>query len=438
MPHLENNQYQTLRKMAVFGAGGRVGLPFAVHHAKKERMRVIGVELHQDYCDVLNTGIEVPFEEKGLSESLHYAVNVLSRPLKFMTLNDETRYEIMDSDIFVIMVGTPLVGTKDKLSTIMINSIVDQIVSYLETSGPQKQRTIAIRSTVPIGYTDKLSEKYKDADYINFMYWPERVIEGDALKEFGSLPDLCGIDESRWDQTYLSKVFHALDICALQPITCREAEFAKIASNAARYAYFAITNDLMIQAEKFGVDYNKLLPVMKWNYDRLKFLPSPGINTGGPCLSKDWAELDSDLLREVNAVNQEKMVDFVVDSIKKLGRENPKVLYLGATFKPNSDDARNSIILPLLAKSMDAGIDYDVYDPIAEMTAIEDISKYDVFVVVTPHDCFERFFQFIAAKANPEADVLDFWNAYHTEKHKHPLKRRQTSFKVGELKRQSL
>lgn len=398
-----------MANIVVFGAGGRIGFPFSVYLAK-QRHNVTGIELDPDYAFKLNSGRYVPFEEKGLKETM--AEVSFGSKLKFITYSDVEDFHaaIKNSQHIIILVGTPANGTIG-LDHRNIRQVFDTLRGY-DLNG----KNVYIRSTVEIGFTEKMDYYLKETSPgVRVIYWPERVIEGNALEEFDKIPHIVGYDGHETIGMY--DILNKMNISIFT--TTREAEFIKAATNTSRYVQFAFANELLMTAEKFGIDFNKIRDKMVYGYKRLDFLAYSGPNVGGPCLDKDWTVLDkysSKMIRQASETNQKNILNFLVHRLNEHQLRN--VLILGASFKRDSDDWRGSNIGKLTPLLSENGISFAVYDPSMDeemkFRLMKSIKNFDGFVVFTPHSEFEGnngLYKYIVDRAHPEAIVLNYWGS---------------------------
>jgi nucleotide sugar dehydrogenase len=392
------NSTMRFTKSVVIG-GGRVGLPFALYLVDQQH-DVIVIDIDQEYCDKLSTGLYVPFKEEGLEYRLFKAVK--DNKIKFTT-----GYEAFTGGVVnqvFIFVGTPLNETE--LDTKNLMSVVNRLNGF-----NLKDTSIYIRSTVPIGTTRQVAEILNKEDV---YFWPERVIEGNAFEEFDKLPNIIGgLKPANMDELFYGNKH--LFIRNPHYVLAEEAEFIKIATNTARYIQFGISNEFMHLASDNGIDYNKIFYLMKKDYPRLAWLPAPGVNSGGPCLSKDWVAIDSGLAAHADAVNTDAMTDFVVRKVKQNVSDVKEICILGKTFKPESDDMRDSIYRLMyrdLARAF-PGTKISSYDPYLDKDSFEVDPNVNVYIVLTPHKyIIDRVLPMIYSKSQPDVYVFNFWAAY--------------------------
>lgn len=335
-------------KVTVIGIG-HIGLPLALMIDKKTSFRVHAFDINEDALAQLIVR-SANFMEDGVNELLR-------------THQVITTTFIQKSDVYIVTVGTP-VSNHFQPDT----SAVDEVVEHLFEQKLMNGSLLILRSTVPIGYTMNVAEQalvdhgmiINDDYYL--AYCPERIAEGVALKELENHPQLIGT-ASAYDASYYAaqEVFRWVPCYSM---TFSEAEFAKLATNTYRAMHFAVASYLQMAGMKHGVDFISVRDKMMDGYPRLEHLPRPGF-TGGPCLRKDFAMLGrpGDLAFQSYMVNEE-YPRWVVDNSVTRGS---RVLILGAGFKDNSDDIRDSLVETLYNEALRvSGIDPTVYDPTLE------------------------------------------------------------------------
>jgi UDP-N-acetyl-D-mannosaminuronic acid dehydrogenase len=263
--------------MAVVGLG-RVGLPFSVAFASRG-LRVVGVDRDPKLLELLRRGLP-PFREEGLEELL---AKVLSEGR--FTVTGEIREAVEGAETVVITVGTPL--GQDLVPDL---TPLYQVVEGLSRS-PLKGKLIVLRSTVPPGTTENvgriLAEKtgLEPGRDFHLAYCPERILEGRALEELRTLPEIVG----GWNEESserAARLFRLLNPSKkILKVSPRVAELAKLFTNIYRYVNFALANQLALVAEHYGVDAYEAIRVANEDYPRSR-IPLPG-PAGGPCLYKD-------------------------------------------------------------------------------------------------------------------------------------------------------
>lgn len=352
----------------------------AVHAACMAELghEMVGLDVDQAKVDKLSRG-ESPFHEPGFPELLRR--NVESGRLRFTT----DPAEITDAEIHFIGVGTPQMKGRYAADLSQVDAAVSTV---LEHSRPRGGRPVLIagKSTVPVGTAEGIAERAAASGKDIAVVWnPEFLREGFAVKDTLH-PDriVYGLPEDRVRGTVIREI---LDECYAQLLEEQiprlltnypTSELVKVAANSFLATKISFINAMAELCEATGGDVTKLAEAIGHD-DRIgkKFLRA-GIGFGGGCLPKDIrafmaraGELGVDqtltFLREVDAINlrrREGTVELAAGLFggRLVGR---KVAVLGAAFKPDSDDLRDSPALDIATRLWARGADVVITDPAA-------------------------------------------------------------------------
>ena len=394
--------------VSVIGAGGHVGFPFACVVAEAGHT-VYGIDVNYKVVDNLNAGT-VPYEEEGAKEIL--AKNISQGRLLFTTSFDY----IEKSDVVAIMIGTPVDGEGNARLDDLFNFVDNTLVPRMK-----KGQLIILRSTVSPGTTEVLRKHiekhgyYEGVDY-NLVFCPERVVQGKSIIETTKLPQIVGAfsDESYYNAAYFFNSFIQNRVFQLTP---REAEIGKLMTNMYRYVTFAFANEMWMIGDKHGVNIDKVIDACNYDYPRMD-VPHPGPNVGGPCLFKDGRFLLSDIpfgdLINTSFLINEGMPDYVFNRIKAINPNIEKVLILGATFKKDCDDTRNSLSYKMRKVCKKHGVEVDMWDPFIEADMWMIPQEVDAVIVMTPHTGTDTFWPLIGFRE--DCIVADLWKVYPESK----------------------
>ncbi len=261
--------------VVVLGGGGHVGLPLSLAFADAG-LRVGIYDTNAATLDRIAAG-EMPFVEAGADE-------LLSRILPTGRLAFGTDGSMIErTDNLVVVIGTPVDEFLAPSMTIFERA-VDQIAPHLREGA-----LVALRSTVYPGTTAYVAQHLAERGCIvDVAFCPERIAEGHALEELHSLPQIIGADDDRAAER-ATELFGALASRTIRTTT-KEAELAKLFTNAWRYIQFAIANQFFMIAHSAGVDFTNILHAIREDYPRAADLPGPGF-AAGPCLFKDTMQL---------------------------------------------------------------------------------------------------------------------------------------------------
>jgi UDP-N-acetyl-D-mannosaminuronic acid dehydrogenase len=398
-------------KVAVIGAGGHVGFPFSCVIANAGHT-VYGIDINQYAVDLLNKGI-VPYVEEGAADILNE--NLRKERLLFTTDFDF----IKDSDVVAIMIGTPVDGEGNARLDDLFNFVDNELIPRMHTG-----QLIVLRSTVSPGTTEVLrkhiSYKYgwaEGGDY-HLVFCPERVVQGKSMIETSKLPQLIGaFTQHSFDvaKNFFS-TFIKNEIFYLTP---REAEVGKLMTNMYRYVTFAFANEFWMIGEKHGINIDKVIDACNHDYPRMS-VPHPGPNVGGPCLFKDGKFLLSDIpfgdLINTSFLINEGMPDYIFNRIREINPKIDKVLILGATFKKDCDDTRNSLSFKMRKVCKKHGVEAYMDDKfyIDRLAKFPDAIKFDAVIVMTPHTGTEV--DWPLDQFRKDCVIADIWKMYPESK----------------------
>ena len=356
-----------------------MGLPLGIAFADAGK-KVCIQDINAASVETVQSGT-MPFAEEG------------AEPLLKKCLKDGSLYVTTDpicitnSRIVILIIGTPVDEHLNPKFGLM-KDIVDQYFDYF-----RDEHILILRSTVYPGISEKIKGWFEErGKNIHVAFCPERILEGKAMSELKSLPQII----SSFSETGLSAardIFAALtdDIVEVSPM---EAELTKLFNNVWRYIKFAAANQFYMIANNYGLDFYNIHRAMTHNYDRAKDFPRPGL-AAGPCLFKDAMQLgaffDSDFyLGHLAMLINEGIPNYIVKKLKeKHDLSKMAVGILGMSFKADSDDTRESLsyklkkILQIQARSTlctDPYVNDERLLPLAEV-----LDKSDIVIIAAPH-----------------------------------------------------
>jgi UDP-N-acetyl-D-mannosaminuronic acid dehydrogenase len=385
-------------QVCVIGGAGHVGAPLAIVFASKGFPTLI-YDLNKRAMERLACG-EMPFLEDGGEPLLR---SVLSQRMLSFT-DDPAR--VSGANYLIVTIGTPIDEFHNpELSE--VQKCIDALLPHL-TDG----QTIILRSTIFPGVTEWVHQYLRDAGKrVHVAFCPERVVQGHSIRELQALPQIIsGATPEAEDSA--AKLFAAVAPKVVKMVP-KEAEFAKLISNAYRYIEFAATNQFYMIVSSAGCDYNRVLAGLRDDYPRATALPGPGF-AAGPCLFKDTLQLAAftnntfGLGYAAMQVN-EGLPAFIVDRLAAQYRlRELTVGVLGMAFKANSDDTRSSLsykLKKLLAYKAKAVLTTDPLvqtDP--ELLPVDEvIERSDLLILGAPHRDYKNLD--LRGKA-----VFDIWN----------------------------
>ena len=387
-------------KIAIIGLG-YVGLPLAAAFASK--YEVVGFDINTKRIAELNSGLDATNELT--TEQLN---KVVGTSLKFTTILED----ISNCTTFIVTVPTPVTSSK--------NPDLTPIVKATESlsTALKKGDTVVYESTVYPGVTEEvcvpiLEEKTGLKFNTDFFvgYSPERINPGDKKH---TITKITKVVSGSTPQTLkkLSALYGSIIEAGIyEAPTIKTAEAAKVIENTQRDINIAFVNELSIIFSKMGIDTNEVLKAAgtKWNF--LNFFP--GL-VGGHCIGVDpyYLAYKSEELgytpemilagRKINDSMPTFIVSQIVKQLLKQNKnsQNAKALILGATFKENCPDLRNSKVVDVYQELNEFGFQVDVFDLEADAEVflkeygfdkLKEISnnEYDVVILAVAHDSFK-------------------------------------------------
>lgn len=332
---------------------------------------VLGLDVDPTKIESLSAG-RVPFYEPGLEEVL--TRNLANGRLRFTS--DYT--EVAEfADVHFLCVGTPQRADSNAADLSYVEAAVDSLAPLLDHPS-----IIIGKSTVPVGTAERLAKRIAElapagAD-VELGWSPEFLREGFGVEDtLHPNRIVIGTDSPRVEAAMRRLCAPQLDEGIPFLVTdLATAELVKVSANAFLATKISFINAMAEVSEAAGADVIKLAEALSYD-DRIggKFL-GPGLGFGGGCLPKDirafMARADElgvepalSFLREVDAINQRRRARTVDIARGLIGGSfaGRTVGVLGAAFKPNSDDIRDSPALDVASTIASLGAVVTVYDP---------------------------------------------------------------------------
>jgi UDPglucose 6-dehydrogenase len=315
----------------------------------------------------LNRG-EIPIFEPGLAELVQS--NVRQGRLEFAA---ETS-RVSEADAVFIAVGTPSRRGDGHADLSFVYQAVREIAPLLRGAA-----VVITKSTVPVGTGDEieniLREKRPDAD-IQVVSNPEFLREGAAIQDFKHPDRIVVGSEDDHARKILDEIYRPLYLNTppIIQVSRRTAELIKYASNAFLATKITFINEMADLCEQVGADVQEVARGMGLdNRIGAKFLHA-GPGFGGSCFPKDTSALIKTahdhgvplrLVETVSTVNEQRKRAMARKVVQALGGSvrNKTIAVLGLTFKPNTDDTRDSPAIPLITALYDLGATVRGYDP---------------------------------------------------------------------------
>ena len=354
------------------------------------------VALDKDPEKILALAVgKMPFHEPELPEMLASAL--ASGKLSFTT---EFKQVAEQADIHFLCVGTPQSDDSGAADLSQIKSAVAELAPLLT-----KPCLVIGKSTVPVGtakwISDYFAENSPAGSDVHVVWNPEFLREGFAVQDTLH-PDRVVLGVSHESDVAILKEIYADALTAETPLIVTDyatAELVKVAANAFLATKISFINSFADLADKVGGDVATLADAIGHDNRIGRRFLNAGIGFGGGCLPKDIRALQARatelgladqfaFLKNVDAVNQSRRTHLVELARTELGSLKGKTIaILGAAFKPDSDDIRDSPALDIALALADGGANVQLHDPVAlqqvrarnlPVNAIDEVSE--VFV----------------------------------------------------------
>ncbi len=349
----------------------------AVHAASMAELGhdVVGIDIDEARVALLAAGSS-PFHEPGFDELL--ARHVASGKLRFST----DFAEVADAQVHFIAVGTPQQEDSYAADLSQVTGSVTSLLPHLHP-GPQGAPVVVGKSTVPVGTAAEIAPQIEARGGV--LVWnPEFLREGFAVQDTIS-PDrvVYGLpadpEAAEHGRILVDEVYDNLITVQQTPRLLTDyatAELVKVAANSFLATKISFINAMAELCEATGANVTELAEAIGYD-DRIgnKFLRA-GVGFGGGCLPKDIrafmaraGELGVDqaltFLREVDSINDRRRDHVFNLATRALGGSvaGKRVAVLGATFKPDTDDLRESPALDIAARLTGAGAHVVITDP---------------------------------------------------------------------------
>ena len=318
----------------------------------------------------LSRGV-VPFYEPGFEELLKSTLQ--GGRLSF---TDSAENAIRGAELHFICVGTPQQRNTEAADLSYLQSAFEIVLKYADGPG-----TIVGKSTVPVGTAQRLASFISSSAGVyslDVAWCPEFLREGSAIKDTLS-PDrlIFGVSNSS-SETALLNVFKPIVESGIPYITTdlQTAEMVKVAANSFLATKISFINAMSEICDAAHADVVTLSQALGYDSRIGSEFLDAGLGFGGGCLPKDLRALRvradelgvnqaSNLLQAVNSINLHQRERVVDQAVAVLGSEisTKKVAILGASFKPNSDDVRDSPALEVASTLHRKGATVTVHDP---------------------------------------------------------------------------
>ena len=343
------------------------------------------VDNNKEKIDLLNSN-QIPFFEPGLEELV--SKNFSSSRLKFTT---NLKLAVRNSDIIFICVGTPTLKKSRSADLRQVFKVATEVSKYIN-----RFKIIVTKSTVPVTTGDKIEKlilNKKRKKLFEVVSNPEFLREGEAVRDF-RFPDriIVGSNNKKVIKT-LQSLYDPLIKKGAEFFSTnrRGAELIKYASNAFLATKISYINELANLCEKTGINIEDVsLGIGLDKRIGSRFLRA-GPAFGGSCFPKDTKAItvtgdlfktDLSIIKSVIKSNEKRRI-LLSKRVKKILSnkiKNKKIAFLGVTFKPNTDDMRQSSSLVMIPFLLKKGAKINYYDPSGEkkeFSKLKNLSFYN-------------------------------------------------------------
>ncbi|EAH4571872.1 nucleotide sugar dehydrogenase [Campylobacter sp. 2352 PW] len=337
-------------KIAVVGIG-YVGLSNAVLLSQNHEVFMLDID-HKKVEKINNK--ENVIQDDLIEEYLKY---------KPLNIQAHTNQEIVYKNTDYIIIATPTNYNED-LNHFDTSSIEEVISSALKIN---PSATIIIKSTIPIGYTEKIKKQF---NYENIIFCPEFLREGKALYD-NLHPSRIIVGEKSSKGLKIAKLFqeNALkkDI-SVYLTNSTEAESIKLFSNTYLAMRIGFFNEIDTYARKHGLDTKDIIMGVSADPRIGNYYNNPSFGYGGYCLPKDTKQLlqnfkdtPNNLIKAIVKTNETRKI-FIKDTILSLKQKRIGIYRL--IMKKDSDNFRNSVMLDIIKYLKNHNADMIIYEPL--------------------------------------------------------------------------
>lgn len=368
--------------VTIFGLGF-VGLTTAVAFADKG-ITVYGIEVNEQRRKIISDG-GLPFFEPGLDDGLKRTLG------KTFFVNKSVSEAVGESDCVYYCVGTPY-GENGQANLSYLYNAIDTTLSALD---PAKFTVLVIKSTVPPSTTDKLirdhieEQGYEVGKRLGIANNPEFLREGHCWEDVINADRIIlGISDERSGRI-LKELYAGFD-CPIHVVSLNTGEYIKYLSNTLLATLISWANEMSVVANSIGgIEVAEAFRILhedkRWGEPtcNMATYAYPGCGYGGYCLPKDTNALyacsvakgfEPKMLKETIVVN-DSMPKHIAQQVESFCETKDRIGICGLSFKPDSDDVRDTPAAKIIAELIDAGYtNIAAYDPLA-MEEFE--SRYD-------------------------------------------------------------
>ena len=412
-----------MKNVAIVGLG-HIGSAIATVLSLKSKI-IYGIDNNIKHIESLND-FECPFQEPNLKNAL------ISQIIKKKILCSNDFSLVSKSQVIINTVGTPIENNKVNLS--YLYSSMQKISKYVK-----KNSLIIIKSTVPPKTTQEIYNKFFKRKKVLLCFSPERIAEGNLIKEFKKLPIIIGGIDKKSADTAESFFKKHLKVKIIKTNNSTEAELIKLFDNLWIDLNISLGNEVGKICNNLNVnalDVIKAANTLKKGSSYVNIL-TPSVGVGGYCLTKDpWflsefakkinVEMHTPKIsRKINESMPKFLFSIFKNKIQELKYKNINILILGYSFKSNTGDTRFTPVekfINLIRKEKFVNQLF-ISDPLVKTNDIlskfsktkfknfKEIlqirNKYDVIFFMNGHHEFKKNLKKIMKKINRKGLIID-------------------------------
>lgn len=338
---------------------GYVGLSNAILLAQHNNVRAL--EIVQEKVDLINAG-KSPITDREIQNFL------ANEKLNLEATSDKAYGYGHNPEYIVVAAPTDYDDEKDYFNTSALESVLEDALNYAPDA------TIIIKSTIPVGYTQRINEKYNTQ---NIVFSPEFLREGKALYDNLYPSRIIVGDKTERGQRFADIVLEGAAAADVQVLLMdsTEAEAVKLFSNtylALRVSYF---NELDTYAETKGLDTKAIIDGVSLDPRIGDYYNNPSFGYGGYCLPKDtkqllanYKDVPNNLIRAIVDSNATRK-GFITDQVLSV---DPKVVGIyRLAMKTDSDNFRQAAIFDIMKQIRAEGVEVVIYEPSLDSDVFE-------------------------------------------------------------------
>ncbi len=367
-------------KLAIIGTG-YVGLVSGACFAEFGYQTVC-IDKDKHRIENLKSG-KCPFYEPGMDKLLSKHIS----NTKLLSFSTSFSASLKDADIVFITVGTPSRRLEDDADLSNIWSVAEEVSKIINN-----YCLIVTKSTVPVGTSKEIKKiigKNVSEDLFDVVSNPEFLREGSAIDDFMK-PDRVVIGtENNKSEKIIRHLYSPLNLNEDSLITTsiETAEVIKYASNSFLATKIGFINEVADLCEAVGANIQEVSKAMGVDQRIGPQFLNAGPGFGGSCFPKDIKAFTStakkfnvnlSIINSVHKSNEDRII-IIANKIMSNIDKNSTISFLGLSFKPNTDDIRDSTSIKIATYLLNQGNKIHCFDPVAMENAKKEYNKFNYF-----------------------------------------------------------